>query len=404
MSIEIHVFFRGKLPTKPALAKAMKDLGFPITIPPPKDSLEKQSGFLPMRLNREEAGAEFDVFEGRANIADIMGDSASEVDPDFDRCGSFRFGGNENEMVTAICASAALAKLVGGVVLEAESGELMQVDAAIAWAKQHLDSVKPKDRKPSTSVAQVRRALKPLLDRHEDLALVGRWLILKPVHHVVCGVLIDRTSSADLFEPRWAVMHLCEVRKSIFLNWGNPSMPPQLFRPHKLRTDRRQERGWVWTDPYVIEDLREIIERVALPKLRSLRTIADLMGHLAASRPSDDDDDDDDDDKPLTGWWESQLVLDVALGNLASAHKSCVERVPKLKGETYWSGDAEDHATVARLKELSARYQAGDHKGLAALLHEWEEITVKNLKIEHLWERTPFPLEIDENKSGEDTA
>src|ERR1700754_3340502 len=120
MSMEIHVFFRGKLPTKPALAKAMKELGFPITIPPPKDSLEKQSGFLPMRLRREEAGAEFDVFEGRDNIADIMGDSVSEVDPGFDRCGTFRFGGNENEMVTAMCASTALAKLVGGVVLDAE--------------------------------------------------------------------------------------------------------------------------------------------------------------------------------------------------------------------------------------------------------------------------------------------
>ncbi len=85
--MEIHVFFRGKLPTKPELARAMKELGAPITIPPPKDSLEKQSGFLPMRLRREEAGAEFDVFEGRANIADIMGDSVSEVEPGFDRCG-----------------------------------------------------------------------------------------------------------------------------------------------------------------------------------------------------------------------------------------------------------------------------------------------------------------------------
>lgn len=39
MSIEIHVFFRGKLPTKPELARAMKELGFPITVQSPKDSL-----------------------------------------------------------------------------------------------------------------------------------------------------------------------------------------------------------------------------------------------------------------------------------------------------------------------------------------------------------------------------
>src|ERR1044071_6141057 len=102
MSMEIHVLFTGKLPTKPKLAQTMKELGFPITIPPPRDSLEKQSGFLPMRLHREEAGAEFDVFEGEANVAEVLDDYGVEVDPSFDRCASFRWGGNENEMMTAI--------------------------------------------------------------------------------------------------------------------------------------------------------------------------------------------------------------------------------------------------------------------------------------------------------------
>ena len=74
MSMEIHVLFRGKLPAKPALAQSMKELGFPIAIPPPRDSLEKQNGFLPMTLNREGTGAEFDVFEGHAAVAEIAGD------------------------------------------------------------------------------------------------------------------------------------------------------------------------------------------------------------------------------------------------------------------------------------------------------------------------------------------
>jgi hypothetical protein len=141
-------------------------------------------------------------------------------------------------------------------------------------AKEHLAAVKPPDKRPSTSAAQVKRALKPLLDRHQDLALVGRWLIVKPVHHVVRGVLIDQTSSADVFSPRWAVMHLCEVRRSIFLNWGNPDMEPQLFR--------RSKRGqWLWSDPDVIRDLHETIEQDALPKLRSITTLADLMDQLS---------------------------------------------------------------------------------------------------------------------------
>jgi hypothetical protein len=245
MSMEIHVFFCGKLPTKPALAKAMKELGFPITIPSPKDSLEKQSGFLPMRLCGEEAGAEFDVFEGRANIADIMGDSVSEVEPSFERCGSFRFGGNENEMVTAICASAALAKLIGGVVLECESGELMQVDAAIAWAKEILDdwlkarsveAAKPKSqRTPGTKPTDLKRYLKPLLEKRNDLVLVDRLLLIRPVRHLIRGAYFARSGKYDfriwshvnpLYAPRgqgtgdsfgdyYQVPH-CEVREPHF--------------------------------------------------------------------------------------------------------------------------------------------------------------------------------------------
>ena len=34
MSMETHVFFRGKLPTKSALSRAMKELGFPFSITP----------------------------------------------------------------------------------------------------------------------------------------------------------------------------------------------------------------------------------------------------------------------------------------------------------------------------------------------------------------------------------
>jgi hypothetical protein len=208
MSREIHVLFHGKLPTKPALARAMKELGFPITIPSSKNSLEKQSGFLPMRLRGEETGAEFDVFEGRAHVAEVAGEHEGAVDLTFDRCASFRFGGDENEMIAAMCGAAALAKLVGGVVLDAESGELMPVDEAIAWAKKHLgdwvkarnvEAAKPKsERRPGTSPSDLKRYLKPLLKLRDDLVLVGRYLVIRPVRHVVRGALLDY-SSKDSF-------------------------------------------------------------------------------------------------------------------------------------------------------------------------------------------------------------
>ena len=53
---------------------------------------------------------------------------------------------------------------------------------------------------------------------------------------------------------------------------------------------------------------------------------------------------------------------------------------------------------LRRLRELCARLMADDRAGLARLLHEWEAQTVKNFKIEHLWEPTPFPLELQTAK------
>src|SRR5262245_193966 len=195
MSLEIHVFFQGKLPGKAALTRAMKDLGFPLSISPSKGALEQQKGFMPMRLHREETGVEFDVFDGRAAVEDSAGDL--DIDLRFDRSANFRWGGDENEMVCALCAAAALAKLVDGVVLDTEGGELLTPEAAIRLAKQTMtDVVKPASvRQPGTRPADIKRYLKPLLRQRGDLVLVGRLLLVRPVRHVLRGALLDRTSN-----------------------------------------------------------------------------------------------------------------------------------------------------------------------------------------------------------------
>ena len=71
MSIEMHVFFRGKLPSKSALTRAMKELGFPFTIKPATGPLDEQYGYMPMLLRGEETGVEFDVFDDPDASADL---------------------------------------------------------------------------------------------------------------------------------------------------------------------------------------------------------------------------------------------------------------------------------------------------------------------------------------------
>jgi hypothetical protein len=141
MSMEMHVLFRGKLPDKAALSRAMDELGFPFSINPPGGSLEQQSGYMPMRFRTDDSGVEFDLFDGRGDVEDIAGDHVGAIDPGFDRSANFRWGGDEIEMLAGMCACAALAKLIDGVVIEDEEGLLLSVDEAVAFAKKHIDLI-----------------------------------------------------------------------------------------------------------------------------------------------------------------------------------------------------------------------------------------------------------------------
>ena len=45
-------------------------------------------------------------------------------------------------------------------------------------------------------------------------------------------------------------------------------------------------------------------------------------------------------------------------------------------------------------KTLCPLIAANDRPGLVRLLRDWEAYSVKRLKLEKLWEPTPFPLEL----------
>src|SRR6185503_6957300 len=96
MSIEMHVLFAGKLPSKAKLMRRMKELGFPFSIVPPLGSLETQEGYMPMRFRGDETGVEFDIFEDSESLEDF-----ADANPDgrFDRSANFRWGGDMTEML-----------------------------------------------------------------------------------------------------------------------------------------------------------------------------------------------------------------------------------------------------------------------------------------------------------------
>lgn len=196
MSTKTHVFFRGKLPSKAALARAMKELGFPFAIRPATGSLDEQSGFMPMTLRREETGVELDVYSDHATVEEFAGKG---VHASFERRASFRWGGDFQEAVAGMCGAAALAKLVNGVVFDEAENRLLSVDEAIAVARRNLETLLKPEMHFGTRPADIKRYLKPLLEQRSDLALIGRRLIIRPVRHVLRGAFLDRTSDKYQF-------------------------------------------------------------------------------------------------------------------------------------------------------------------------------------------------------------
>jgi hypothetical protein len=234
-----------------------------------------------------------------------------------------------------------------------------------------------------TTTAEVRRMVQPLLRRHADLALVGRWIFVRPIEHFARAVLIDRTAYKEQFNPRWAVTHLFEIRHFLPLSWGD------------YLVNNRSSRPGIWRtfDPDVELSLIEAIEAQALPTLRAMTTLDDFLAFVSQHYFR----------HHLFEWSHRKIIVEVALGNLEAARAICKE------DSQHWSPerphlDEESRAQYLGLQKLCACLAGDDRRGIAALLHQWEAETVKRQKIEHLWESTPFPLETSGPTAPSSTA
>lgn len=221
------------------------------------------------------------------------------------------------------------------------------------------------------TAAEIRKMVQPLLERHTNLALVGRRLYVKPVHHFARAVFIDRTAYRDHSSPMLTAIHLFDARESFSISWSD-----RLTHP----TDGL---NWIATEPDFERLLIDAIEQQALPRLFAMNTLDDYLTyvsqHYARHR--------------LFDLPHRKVILDVALGDLDSARAIFKTNIEK------WSTDRpdyddDDRAMFRRLRELHVRLADNDRLGMARLLHEWELYSVKRFKIEHLWEPTPFPLEL----------
>lgn len=221
-----------------------------------------------------------------------------------------------------------------------------------------------------TTVAQVKRAVQPLLQRNADLALVGRLVLIKPVHHILRGIFIDRSFDPDLFVPTWAVVFLFEPHCSFSFNWGE-------------RVYNRARGVWDVNDPEIPATLCEAIEEVVLPLLRPVKTIDDFVAFTTKERFR----------YTYLDFYELRKVfVDVARGDLAAARSICEFLATDRARRKHLPMMQEEYDRIT--KALCPCVAAGDRPGLVQLLRDWEAESARMLKLDRVWEPTPFPLEL----------
>ena len=218
-----------------------------------------------------------------------------------------------------------------------------------------------------TTVAQVRQTVRPLIQRRSDLASIGRFVMIKPVHHIWRAVFIESTSDPYAFAPHMSVDILvpAEIRRS--RGFGQRTFR-NIYGPRDIRSS-----DWDIRQPETVKQMLDMIENEALPKLYTINTFEDYFAFVSSFRfPID-----------YSGHIRYlEVFIPAADGDLELSRKTLERDAPML-------------ADVKKFyPEFYRALVDGDRFEMARIMHEWEAITAKTYKMEKIWERTPFPLEL----------
>lgn len=220
-----------------------------------------------------------------------------------------------------------------------------------------------------TTAAGVKNLVQLLLARHPKLVLARRLIVLPPIRHVISAILIDRTSMPVGFTPCWATNCLFDPQHEFYLSYGSRIFPPPGV-------------DWEIDRPNIQLELAETVEQSGLPEIRAIKTIEHFRDFATHGLEGPG--------RRLNENQLQNLYVQIAMGQFDEAEKAC----NYLKQRRSIYSHACFDADIRRIKELvGPLLLARDRGGLAALLHEWEEITVNKLGLKKHWQPSPFPLE-----------
>lgn len=231
---------------------------------------------------------------------------------------------------------------------------------------------------------QIQQLARPLVDRYEDLALVGREIVLLPVHHYSRSVYIDRTSTKGMISPSWRVTLLFSPPPRA-TGWGN----------------RLHVYGSV-DDPHVKEEFDRVVNECLEEVLRPVTDLESLRGLPVLNGGREE------------MWPLQECLLVTARGDFRQAadglsqlvdedeQRLCEERkMVDLLYRPYgrpWVRQMEHHAIeqdrLTHLRHLLVAVKAGSRPPIADLLRGWERQNARTERVHDLWQPVPFPFEL----------
>lgn len=200
-----------------------------------------------------------------------------------------------------------------------------------------------------------------------------RYLLKSLVHHVACGIFIERSSDPDCFRPRLVA---CSLFYAAFL----PNLRIGTFYEPLSKPTTSANAAWLWSESEALTDAIKVINEDAIPKLKLLSEIEGYSTLLSGGNR----------------WYrediEDRMIVHIANGDLEAARAIWHERQLWHAGKSFPPGTRADRWRL-QLAAVAEPLMAGDRPALAKILHDWEAANVRGTELEPYWEPTPFPLE-----------
>jgi hypothetical protein len=242
-----------------------------------------------------------------------------------------------------------------------------------------------------TTIAQVKKWTRPLVEADARLTLIARNLILNPVGHLIRGIYVDRTSNRLQPKLQLYVQPLFSV----------PTGSAGLVWSRELSVDQVDQEGFE-------ADFLATCGN-GLDELNEFRDIDDFLRETskAAGRPLGP--------VPIHRYRLRHALVLVAAGRfeealpiLAPALREEEEKYssmlaygqtelakrPRSGRNTYIEVATAQLRIVASLEPLIAFMNAGDRRGIASLLRRNEERNAEVWQVRDIWRPSPFPFEL----------